>query len=406
MSRPPILAERIAILAVLISLVALSIDAMLPALPAIAADYTLPDPNTAQLILTAFVAGLGLGQLVYGPVSDSFGRRGPILVGLLIYLVGTVICSISDDFNVMLAGRALQGVGAAGPRVVSNALVRDEYAGAQMARIMSFVMAVFIVVPAIAPFIGQVIQALAGWRMIFTVFFVMGLVALTWFSLRYPETHPPSARRPLSVRGVSRDMALCLTNRTTLAFTIAQGLIFGGFFGYLTSAQQIFSDVYGRGAAFPGYFAVLALIVGGASFVNGALVRRVGLIKVCAIAIAVFVLTAAVGVALTYAAGPGRSVSFELFFALMIVIVGSFGFLFGNFNAAAMEPMGRLAGSAAAVIAFVSTLVSIVWGTITGQAFDGTVMPLFVGFLFSAMLAAVFMALAQLKTNAPEVSTQ
>ncbi len=397
------ISERIALLALLICLPALAIDAMLPALPEMGRDLSLTDANRAQLIIIAFVIGLGIGQLFYGPLSDSFGRRMPIQVGLVIFMIGSAISLYAETFALMLAGRALQGMGAAGPRTVAVALVRDDFSGAQMARIMSFVMAVFITVPALAPFVGQVVQALAGWRMIFTVFLVMATVALIWFSLRHPETHALVNRRRLSIANLAADARTTLSDRTTLSYTIATGFIFAGFFGYITSAQQVFVTTYGKGAAFSGYFAVLALAIGTASVFNARFVLRFGEKTLAHSALAALCLTAGAGFMMEWSAP--SILPFPLFYTTMFVIMCAFGVLFGNLNAIAMAPMGRIAGIASAIIASVSAIIAGVGGAIIGQAYDGTTLPLFAGFLFCSLAAAVTIVLGNVAPNARETSS-
>ncbi|MEL7302712.1 MAG: multidrug effflux MFS transporter [Pseudomonadota bacterium] len=403
MPRQITIQERIALLALLICLPALAIDAMLPALPEIGRDLDLADANRAQLIIIAFVIGLGIGQLFYGPLSDSFGRRLPIQVGLAVFLIGSLICLFAETFVAMLAGRALQGVGAAGPRTVAVALVRDNFSGAQMARIMSFVMAVFITVPALAPFVGQVVQTLAGWRMIFTVFLVMATVALVWFTLRHPETHPPEKRRALSPANLAADARTTLSDKTTLSYTIATGFIFAGFFGYITSAQQVFVTTYGKGAAFPGYFAVLAFAIGTASIFNARYVTRFGERRLAHVALTALCLSAGAGFLIEWV--DLALLPFPLFYTVMFGIMCAFGVLFGNMNAIAMAPMGRIAGIASAIIASVSAIIAGVGGAIIGQAYDGTTLPLFAGFLVCSLAAAVVITFGHAAPQTQETPT-
>ena len=225
--------EFVAMMALLISLVALSIDAMLPALPVIGRDLGFENPNDPQLILSVLFAGLAIGQLFYGPISDSTGRKPAIYAGLAIFGIGCILTIVAQSFEMMLLGRFLQGLGAAGPRVVVMALVRDLYEGRAMARIMSFVMMVFIGIPALAPAIGQTIEQLFGWRAIFVTFLAIALIGSTWFGLRQEETRKPGDRLPFSIRVIASGIWETLKTRHSLGYTIAAGFVFGAFIGFL-----------------------------------------------------------------------------------------------------------------------------------------------------------------------------
>jgi DHA1 family bicyclomycin/chloramphenicol resistance-like MFS transporter len=228
---PPGSGEFVARVALMISLVALSIDAMLPALPAIGADLGVHRANDAQLVLSALFFGLALAQMVYGPLSDSFGRKPVIYAGFAIFIAGCVLSILARGLEVMLLGRFLQGIGAAGPRIVTMALVRDQYAGRAMARIMSLAMAVFILVPVLAPAIGQVILLVAHWRAIFGMLLVVALITLAWFALRQPETLPPARRAPFALRSIAAAVRETCSHRSAFSYTLMAGLIFGAFVG-------------------------------------------------------------------------------------------------------------------------------------------------------------------------------
>lgn len=270
------LPEFIALVALLISMVALTIDAMLPALPAIGRDLAVLRANDTQLVVSLFFLGFAVGQLIYGPLSDSLGRKGVILAGLAVFGAGCVLSMTATDYTVMLIGRVLQGLGVAAPRIVTLAIVRDRYAGRGMARIMSFVMAVFIVVPALAPSLGQGIEHLADWRAIFFSLIALGLIGGLWMR---PAGGDAAAREPsaLSAGRVWSAVVETLKTRVAAGYTIAGGFIFGAFVGYLSTAQQVFQTVYGVGDDFPIYFAVLALSIGASSFLNARLVMRLGM---------------------------------------------------------------------------------------------------------------------------------
>jgi DHA1 family bicyclomycin/chloramphenicol resistance-like MFS transporter len=370
--------EFVARTAMMISLVALSIDAMLPALQEIGADLGVQQENDAQLVISALFLGLAVGMLIYGPISDSTGRKPPIYVGFALFVLGCLLSATATSFTVMLAGRFLQGLGAAGPRIVMIALVRDGYEGRAMARIMSLIMAVFILVPALAPAIGQGILLVAHWRAIFGVLLGLALISLVWFAFRQPETLVPGRRVPFSMLSIGRAIRETCTHRTAFGYTIAAGLVFGAFIGFLNSAQQIFQGQYGLGNLFPLYFAVLALSIGGASIVNARLVVRFGMRRLSGLA-----LTALTGLSLAFFAVVWTMAGIPPLWALMIYLMLSFfciGILFGNFNALAMDPLGHIAGVAASVIGSLTAFISLLLGMVVGLAYDGTVLPLVGGF--------------------------
>ena len=379
--------EFVAMMALLISLVALSIDAMLPALPQIGADLGVERPNHYQLVISVLLLGMACGQLVYGPLSDSTGRKPAIYAGLALFLLGCLLSVFAGSFFVMLAGRFLQGLGAAGPRIVVIALVRDQQSGRAMARTMSFVMAVFILVPALAPALGQAIVALSHWRAIFASFLALAVIALVWFALRQPETLPRDRRRPLSLRGIVEGVIQSCANRQTLGYTLAAGLIFGAFVGYLSSAQQVFQGHYGVGALFPAYFGALALAIGASSMANARLVMRLGMRFLSSRAL--WMLS---GLSVAFLAVSAAASGHPPFWAFMAYFMAAFfciGILFGNFNALAMEPLGHIAGIAAAFVGSLTTFISLLLGTAIGQSYDGTVLPLVGGFAGLGLAALV-----------------
>ncbi|MEM8685930.1 MAG: multidrug effflux MFS transporter [Pseudomonadota bacterium] len=379
--------EFIALMAVLISLVALSIDAMLPALPDIGRDLGTSDPNQPQLVLTALFLGLSIGQLFYGPLSDSIGRKPAVYLGLAIFIIGCILSILATSFEMMLAGRVLQGLGAAGPRVVTVALIRDLFEGRAMARIMSFVMMVFIMVPAAAPAIGQAIQALYGWRAIFGSFFAIACIGLVWFWRRQNETLPTDARTPFALGPILAGILETVRNRAAFGYTLAGGLVFGSFVGFLVSSQQVFQQTYSTGSAFPAYFALLALAVGSASFFNGRVVMRFGMRLLSKWALQVM---SGLSVAFTlYIWVWAPTPNFIIFMTYMMMSFFCFGLLLANLQSLAMEPLGHIAGVAAGVVSSVTTFMSLILGTIIGQAYDGTIRPLIAGLTLLALLSLV-----------------
>ena len=381
--------EFVPLIALLISLVALAIDAMLPALPAIGEDLGVAQRNDVQFVITAVFLGMSMGQIVFGPLSDRIGRKPAIHAGLVLFMAGCLMSIFAQSFETMIAGRVLQGIGVSAPRVVTMALVRDQYEGRQMARLMSFTMAVFIVVPTIAPALGQWIQWLGGWRAIFAVFLGTAVVGFLWFAIRQPETLPSERRRPFSARAVGREMVEVLKIRAALGYTLASGCVFAPFLAYLSTAQQIFQDVYGTGALFPVYFGALAAAVGAAAALNGRLVLRYGMRRLSVRAMILATVGSVVGMALAfvYSGVP----PFWLLMAYFLFVFVCIGLLFGNLSALAMEPLGHIAGVGAAVVASLSTLVSVPLGAFVGYIFDGTLYALIASYLLFGLAALAAM---------------
>lgn len=383
------MAEFVALMALLMSLVALSTDAILPALPDMALALGLTGENEAQWVVGTLFLGLAFGQMIYGPLSDNIGRKPAIYIGIAIFLIGCLLSAFATSFTLMLIGRGLQGFGAAGPRIVTVALVRDQYEGRAMARIMSLVMMVFILVPAIAPLIGQAIQHLASWRAIYFVFLALALLGLVWLGLRQTETLPAARRRVLSWRSLWSELCEICSNRVAFGYTLAAGMIFGAFVGYLTSAQQIFQGLYGLGDLFPLYFGMLAIAIGAAAIVNARLVMRLGMRAISSWAlrgVCVASLAFVVFVVLEDGVPP-----LWWLMAYLIAIFFCIGMLFANFNALAMEPLGHIAGMGAAVVGSVTTFVSLAAGTLIGQAYNETVLPLVGGFAVLGHIALAIM---------------
>ena len=391
-------AEFIALIALSMSLVALSIDSMLPALGSIAADLGARAPNDRQLVLTVFFAGLTVGLLVYGPISDSIGRKPTMYIGVALYILGGLLCAFAPNFTVMICGRILQGFGAGSPRIVAIAMVRDLHGGRNMARIMSFVMAIFILVPILAPSIGQAILFVAPWRAIFLVLVGIGTIFLCWFAVRQPETHPPEARVEFSAAVIFSAARQVLAHPITLGYMLATGLIFGAFISYLGTSQQIFQEQYGLGNLFPVFFGILAAGIGAASIVNARLVMRLGMRLLSKWALRASCSLSLGFLALAWALGGHPPLL--LFMAYMLVCFFCNGLLFSNYNALAMEPMGHIAGVAAAVTGAVATLVALVTGSFIGRAYDGTVIPLVAGFALLSLAALIVTEWAERKRTA------
>ncbi|MFK7945826.1 MAG: multidrug effflux MFS transporter [Paracoccaceae bacterium] len=370
--------EFIVLLALMTSIVAMSTDIMLPALNEISRDLAAPGANDGQLIVSALFVGLAVGQLLVGPLSDSLGRRPVLFMGYGIFMLGTGLTLVTTDFTTMLIGRVLQGLGASGPRVIAMAVIRDCYQGRQMAQVLSVITAVFILVPAVAPSIGQLIIFAAGWRAVFAFLGLIALITFGWYALRQPETLPLDARRSFALRDIGRGIAEALGHRVTLGTTLAIGFLFAPFIGYLSSAQQIFQETYDKGTEFPLWFASAALCFGAASLVNARLVMRLGMRALTGWALLALVagtLLCLAAVAFTQGRPP-----FWGFFLWLAPALFCVGIAFGNLNALAMDPLGHMAGLGAALVGSISTFIAVPLGWAVGQGFDGGIGALVTGF--------------------------
>ncbi len=385
-TKAPALPEFIALMAMMSALVAFSIDAMLPALPAIAAELSPLAVNKAQLVLGAFILALGVGTMFSGPLSDRFGRRKVLIIGVAIYLGGALWAAQASSLNALLAARFLQGLGASGPRVVTMAIARDRYKGAQMARIMSFVMIVFALVPAIAPLLGQALTGLWGWRSVFLAFMVFALLMASWFALRQPETLARAHRRPLSVGNILAALREVFTHPTSRLSIMVLTLASGMLFSVLTSVQQIFDLTYGRAAVFPVYFGVIAIFAASSGFINARLVERLGMRAMVRAMLGVQICLSAAMILTTFVFGY-QTLSFAVYLIWTFTLFFQAGLTFGNLNALALEPLGHIAGLASSVITSIATIGAIAIAAPLGLAFDGTPRPLALGILGMAMLA-------------------
>lgn len=388
-SQTPGYREFVALMATMMSLVALSIDVMLPALPAIGADLNVQNENAPQLVVSAIFLGLAVGQLIFGPLSDSVGRKRAIYSGYVLLIVGCILSIVAVSFQMMLIGRLLQGIGVSAPRGVSMALIRDRFAGRAMAQVMSFVMTVFILMPIIAPSLGQLVLLVTGWRMLFGVLLAVALISLAWFARRQPETLAPEKRLPLRPRRILRAFGEVLTTRVSLGYTLMAGLVSGAFLGYLSSAQQIYQDIFGLGTLFPLFFALSAAAVGAASLTNSQLVVRFGMRSLASKALMVLVLLGAVY--FTFALVQHGRPPLWTFMAYIMCSFFCVGILFGNLNAMAMEPLGHIAGVGAAVVGSLTTFISMPPGVFIGQSFNGTVLPLVGGYALLSATALLVM---------------
>lgn len=377
--------EFIFLVALLTAMVAMSIDTMLPAIGSMAGEFGVSDPNRRQFIITGFFAGMTLGTLVSGPISDSAGRKPTIFAGLLVYLAGSLLCVFATSFEMLLAGRVLQGFGAASPRIVSMAMVRDGQSGAAMARIMSFVMSVFMLVPIVAPSIGQLVLLVASWRMIFVGLIGIAAIAALFLELRQEETLPRDKRTRFSVANLFSAAKEFFRFPIAWGYTFAVGFIFAAFIAYLGTSQQIFAEQYQQGKLFALWFGLFAVAIACAMIFNGRMVMRHGMRRMTTWAVRSSIVISAVFLVLAlFTAGHPPLWIFGIY---MFATFFCCGILFGNYNAMAMEPVGHIAGMAAAISGAVSSLVALLVGGWIGQQYDGTILPLVSGYLGMGILA-------------------
>lgn len=383
--------EFIGLMAMLMSMAALSIDTVLPALGQIGSSLGVKNTNNNQQVIFAIFLGLALGQMLYGPVSDSFGRKKAIYFGISIFILGNIISLLSMNFTFMLIGRVCQGFGVASARVVPLAMIRDKLAGREMGRVMSLIMMFFIMVPAIAPSIGQLILVFAGWRAIFGLILIVSMFTFLWLILRQPETLPKEKQRSFAVSIILNGIIETLKNRTSCSYMVASGIIFGAFVGYLSSAQQILQIQYKLGDAFSLYFGGLSFAIGLSSFLTSKLVMRFGMEKLSFFSLLMLLITSS-SFYLYAHSNSGHPILY-VFMAYLTVTFFSFGVLFSCFNTLAVQPLGHIAGVATSIISSVQSLLSVVVGGVIGQCYDGTVLPLTLGFLICALSSLSIMVL-------------
>lgn len=379
--------EFIAMLAFLFATIAFSIDAMLPALPEIAAALTPDNVNRAQLILTVFVAGMGIGTLFAGPISDAIGRKRAITIGFIIYSCAAFAALFANSIEFLLVARFIQGLGAAGPRIVGLALVRDLYEGRAMARITSIVMMVFIIVPALAPAIGAGMIRLAGWHGVFIGFLAFALIGAIWLNLRQAETLAPARRRPLQIAPLKEAAREVLSNRHVMMCTLILTLGFGQMFALLSSAQQLFGEAYGKGANFPYWFAGMALLSGSGTVLNAIFVLRFGMRRIARWAYIMQTCVSSVMLLLTLTGVLPEWLEFPAFFIWAVSVFFMAGVTFGNLNALALQTMGHIAGTAASLVAAISTVLATLIAAPVGLLYNGTAVPVICATLICSGLA-------------------
>nr|WP_281024536.1 multidrug effflux MFS transporter [Methylobacterium segetis] len=387
----PGFAEFVAIVALMMAVTAISIDNLLPAFPAIQARFGIDDPNSLQLLVYVYMIGFGLAQIVYGPLSDALGRRPVLLASLAIYVAGCFLAMAAPSFGWLLAARVIQGLGAAGGRVLSTAIVRDRFAGREMASVMSLIMMVFLIVPMIAPAIGGMMLALGSWTYVFVSMLVLAGILVVWFTARMPETLHPEFRRPLSLRATGQALLLTLRNRTAVGYATALGLLTGCIMGYVGSAQQVFdTGLYHLGSLFPLAFGAVAGAMGAATLVNARAVRRLGMRPLSHAGLIAFVVVgiAQVCSSLAYHGQPPLA----LFLGVLALNQFLLSFAMPNFNALALQPLGAIAGTASSVLGFYTTILGAFCGYLIGRAFDGSTLPIGIGYAGLGTLALIVVA--------------
>jgi MFS transporter, DHA1 family, multidrug resistance protein len=383
--------EFVVAIASIMALNPFAMDMMMPALPNIASTFQIPVPNRLQEVLSVFLIGFGLGQVVMGTLSDRFGRRPVLIGGMIVYCVASVLAISAPSFEGLLLARVLQGLGTSATRVIATSIVRDCYTGRRMASVMSLAMMVFIAVPVIAPSFGQAVMLLTGWRGIFVVLTVYGTLALIWSALRMPETLPLSERKPLVLSGILSAFRQTLTNRQTLGYAVAAGAVQGALFGFVFTAQQVFTGIYQLGRYFPLAFAAIAIGIAVAGFINARLVGRIGMRVMSHTALIGFVVVAAV----MFGAVNVTTLPLPAFMALSALMMFAFGLMFANFTTMAMEPQGHIAGTASSLYGSITTLLGIGIGTMIGQDYDGTLLPFATGFFICALASLAAVATAE-----------
>lgn len=387
-------AEFIIVMASLMSLVALAIDALLPAMVDISKSINITDPTNNQLFITMIFLGLGFGQLISGPLSDSFGRKPVIYCGFIVFAFASFICVFATSLEMMIVGRLLQGIGLSAPRTISIAMVRDRFSGNYMAKVMSFIVVIFLLVPVIAPAIGKLMLDTYGWRSIFYSQLIFGFFTMLWVWKRQPETLKIENRKKFKFSLFSEGIKEFFKHKDAVVFTLFSGFITGSFIVYLSASQLIFEEQYHLKEEFPYIFAALSISIGLATFLNGKLVVKLGMLKLISIFTILFTVIPAVYLIFFFGEYNPSIYVLLIFFGLQFF---SIGFLFGNTRALAMQPIGHIAGVGAAINGFISTIMAVPIATFIGSFIDTTASPLFIGFFICGLISLLLLASLKLK---------
>lgn len=383
--------EFVALMASTMALNALAIDAMLPAFPAIRESLHVADPNRLQYMISTYMLANAVGSLVAGPLADRFGRRPMLLISIAFSAIGGIATGIAPTYEILLIMRTLHGFFAAGLGVLAVSVIRDRYAGDAMARVMSIIIIIFMLVPVLAPSIGQLVLEVASWRKIFHVQAVAAAAVFVWTWFRLPETLPVAYRQPIALPVIARNWVSCVQDRQGLGYMMAAGVMMGGMFGFLNSSQQIFFDVFDAADIFPIAFACVAGSMALANFSNSRIVERFGARRVSHAALFGFIVMSV----LQFGASQLHPEPLLLFMVLIAINMGMVGFTGSNFGSIAMEPFGHIAGSAASFQSFARMALATLIGAMTGQRFNGTTAPLAEGFLVTGLIALAFILWAE-----------
>ena len=375
--------ETVALLAGLMALNAFAIDAMIPALPAIGADLGVDDDNRRQLVVMTYMLGFGVGQLFWGPLADRFGRKPILAIGVALYAGFALLCGIAASFPLLIAGRVAMGASAAVTRVLVIAMVRDLFDGEAMARVMSLVFMVFMLVPVLAPNLGQAILLVGPWRAIFWLLAGYGALMWLWSFARLPETLHPEWRRPLEARTIARAAREAVSDRLSLGYTLGMTAIFGGLMAYIASIQQIVFDTFQAPAMIGLVFAAVAAPMAVASYANSRVIGRYGLRRVGHAGLLAFVAITAFHAALAHVVDE----PLWLFAAMMGLTMMAFAFTTSNFATLAMTNMAAIAGTASSVQGVAGTIGGALLGLVIGQSFDGSQRPFLIGLALSGSIA-------------------
>ncbi len=383
--------EFVTLMAALMAVNAVSIDAMLPVLPQIGDSLGITSENQQQWIVTSYLLGFGGAQLIYGPLADRFGRKPVLLIGLGIYAVFTLLCIFASSLTIMIIARALEGTGAAATRVLAITIIRDCYSGRRMARVMSLTFIVFLAAPVIAPSIGQAITLVAPWYWIFGGLAVFSIATAAWVWLRLPESLHPTARRAISMNSLTQAIRLVFTSRFAVGYMLGSIAMLGALFGFINSAQQIFAEALDAPELFTTIFALAAGCMALASLVNARIVERIGMRRVSHAALLGFIAFACGHALITYL---GHETVW-IFAVLQAGMMFCFGLVGANFNAMAMEPLGDIAGTGSSVLGFFTTVGGALIGFYVGQQFDGTTLPLAAGYVTCGVLALLIVLITE-----------
>ena len=373
--------EFVALMAFTQALQAVATDAMLPALGAISTDLGVGDPNRRQLIVGVFLLFSGLGSLVPGATADRFGRKPVLLTCLAGYVIMMVVSALSADFTLLIVARALTGLFSSGMTVLPLAIIRDRFEGDRMARTQSLISVVFMVVPMVAPTLGQFVLLFAGWRWIFGIMGSMAVLVAGWVALRLPETLHPDYRQPVRPRVIAHNLKLTLTNRAAIGYVFGAALVQGALFGFINTAEQLIAEHFGAGQRFPLVFGGMAVCMAAANFTNSRIVERFGARRVSQTALFAYIALATLQVVLS---SRGNETIYQ-FVPVMILNMCMMGFIGANFSAIALQPFARIAGSAASGQVFIRMIIAAVMGILIGQSYDGTAFPLALSLLVASL---------------------